>query len=51
MVRFSGTSSPLGKEVPEKRTMGTTLVDVIEHLAEFAAAPEARRSPAAGKGK
>ncbi len=46
MCRFI-ESSPLGKEVPEKRTMGTTLVDVIEHLAEFAAAPEARRSPAA----
>ncbi len=46
MCRFI-ESSPLGKEVPEKRTMGTTLVDVIEHLAEFAAAPEARPGPAA----
>ena len=50
MCRFI-ESSPLGKEVPENRTMGTTLEGVIQHLAEFAAAPKAGQNPAAGKGK
>ncbi len=50
MCRFI-ESSPLGKEVPEKRTMGTTLEGVIEHLAEFAAGREAGESRAVGKGR
>ena len=50
MCRFI-EASPLGQEVPEKRTMGTTLEGVIEHLAEFAAAPEGSESRAAGKGR
>jgi 3-hydroxyisobutyrate dehydrogenase-like beta-hydroxyacid dehydrogenase len=49
MCRFV-EASPLGKEVPEKRTMGTTLEGVIEHLAAFASGREAGQGRAAGKG-